>query len=74
MIGEAIDYYREKIGLSKASMSRALIVSNSTITIMIRKDSNPTFSTLIRVSKILGVSVSDIVIKAEQLRLDRKNS
>lgn len=72
MIGPAINYYRELCGMTKYRMAEWLCVTQPQVSKLISVNSNPTYKTQKRVAKVLGVNVSDINLKAEELENNAK--
>jgi transcriptional regulator with XRE-family HTH domain len=68
MIGPAIKWHLEVNGCSNYKLAAAWGVTPPAITKLVKKDSNPTWSTIERVAKTLNISVADIVDRAIKIR------
>lgn len=69
-IGPAIEYHLQKNGCSKYKLAAAWVVDRSAITALCKPKSNPTWLTIMRVAKTLGITVAEIVKTAEDMRKD----
>ena len=67
-LGEAIEELRTKAGLTHEELSDRLGMSFQRISELERGIANPTFATLIRVTKGLGVELSDLASLTEKIR------
>lgn len=73
MIGEAIKWHLEVNGCSQYKLAARLCVSRSVITNLCKSDSNPTYNTVKRVAKALGVNHIDIYTRADKLLKEKEN-
>ncbi len=60
-VGEKIQYYRKKQGLSQEDLGQKLMVSRQTISLWEMDKTVPSIDNLIRLKDIFGVSVDDIL-------------
>jgi transcriptional regulator with XRE-family HTH domain len=67
-LGEAIEELRTKAGLTHEELSDRLEMSYQRISELERGIGNPTFATLIRVTKGLGVELSELASLMEKIR------
>jgi XRE family transcriptional regulator, regulator of sulfur utilization len=67
-LGEAIKELRTKAGLTHEELSDRLEMSFQRISELERGVANPTFATLIRLTKGLGVELSDLASLVEKIR------
>ena len=67
MIGPAIKWHLERNGCSFYKIAARLGVNRCVITKLVKQDSNPTYYTICRVAKALGICPSDIIKKAVEL-------
>lgn len=67
-LGEAIEELRTKSGLTHEELSDRLGMSFQRISELERGIANPTFETLIRITKGLGVELSDLASLMEKIR------
>lgn len=74
MIGQSIEYHCELCGMTKYRLADWLCVTQPAVSKLVSKKANPTYKTLKRVAKVLGVKVSDIILKAEQLEQSATNT
>ena len=64
-VGEKIQYYRKKIGLSQEELGQKILVSRQTISLWEMDKTLPTIDNLLLLKEIFGVSVDDILSDAE---------
>lgn len=69
-LGEAIQELRAKEGLTHEELSDRLGMPFQRISELERGIANPTFATLIRITKGLGVELSDLASLMEKIRDD----
>ncbi len=60
-VGEKIQYYRKKIGLSQEELGQKLLVSRQTVSLWEMDKTLPTVDNLIRLKEIFSVSIDDIL-------------
>ncbi|MBQ7406486.1 MAG: helix-turn-helix domain-containing protein [Clostridia bacterium] len=63
-VGEKIQYYRKKIGLSQEELGQKMIVSRQTVSLWEMDKTLPTVDNLIRLKEIFSVSIDDILSEA----------
>lgn len=61
MFGQNIKRVRTAKGISQGDISRALKVARSFITNLENGKANPTLATVARISKVLGVSIGELI-------------
>ncbi len=64
-VGEKIQYYRKKIGLSQEELGQKMLVSRQTVSLWEMDKTMPTVDNLLRLKEIFSVSIDDILSKAE---------
>lgn len=64
-VGEKIQYYRKKAGLSQEDLGRELLVSRQTVSLWETGQTLPTIDNLIRLKDIFGVSIDQILCEEE---------
>ena len=64
-VGEKIQYYRKKTGLSQEELGQKMFVSRQTISLWEMDKTLPTVDNLIRLKEIFSVSVDDILSETE---------
>ena len=62
-VGEKIQYYRKKIGLSQEELGQKMLVSRQTVSLWEMDKTLPTVDNLLRLKEIFGVSIDDILCK-----------
>ena len=60
-IGEKIQYYRKKVGMSQEELGNRLLLSRQTISLWEMDKTVPTVDNLIRLKEIFGVSIDEIL-------------
>lgn len=60
-VGEKIQFYRKKIGLSQEELGQKLLVSRQTISLWEMDKTLPTVDNLLRLKEIFAVSIDDIL-------------
>ena len=60
-VGEKIQFYRKKIGLSQEELGQKLLVSRQTVSLWEMDKTLPTVDNLLRLKEIFNVSVDDIL-------------
>lgn len=60
-LGEKIQFYRKKLGMSQEELGQKLLVSRQTISLWENGQTAPTTDNLIRLKEIFGVSVDEIL-------------
>ena len=71
-VGEKIQYYRKKIGLSQEGLGQKMLVSRQTVSLWEMDKTLPTVDNLIRLKEIFSVSIDDILSEAEPIE-ENKN-
>ena len=71
-VGEKIQYYRKKIGLSQEELGQKMLVSRQTVSLWEMDKTLPTVDNLIRLKGIFSVSIDDILSEAEPIK-ENKN-
>ena len=71
-VGEKIQYYRKKIGLSQEELGQKMLVSRQTVSLWEMDKTLPTVDNLIRLKEIFSVSIDDILCEAEPIE-ENKN-
>ena len=71
-VGEKIQYYRKKIGLSQEELGQKMLVSRQTVSLWEMDKTLPTVDNLIRLKEIFTVSIDDILSEAEPIE-ENKN-
>ena len=71
-VGEKIQYYRKKIGLSQEELGQKMLVSRQTVSLWEMDKTLPTVDNLIRLKEIFSVSIDDILSEAEPIK-ENKN-
>jgi len=71
-VGEKIQYYRKKIGLSQGELGQKMLVSRQTVSLWEMDKTLPTVDNLIRLKEIFSVSIDDILSEAEPIE-ENKN-
>ena len=64
-VGEKIQYYRKKIGLSQEELGQKMLVSRQTVSLWEMDKTLPTVDNLIRLKEIFSVPIDDILSEAE---------
>lgn len=64
-VGEKIQYYRKKSGLSQEELGQKLLVSRQTVSLWEMDKTLPTVDNLIRLKEIFSVAVDDILSESE---------
>ena len=68
MIGPAIKWHLEANGCSNYKLAAVWGVNRSVITQLVKQDSNPKWSTIIKVAKTLDISPLDIADRALKIK------
>ncbi len=71
-VGEKIQYYRKKIGLSQEELGQKMLVSRQTVSLWEMDKTLPTVDNLIRLKEIFSVSIDNILSEAEPIE-ENKN-
>ena len=71
-VGEKIQYYRKKIGLSQEELGQKMLVSRQTVSLWEMNKTLPTVDNLIRLKEIFSFSIDDILSEAEPIE-ENKN-
>ncbi len=66
-VGEKIQYYRKKIGLSQEELGQKMLVSRQTVSLWEMDKTLPTVDNLIRLKEIFSVSIDNILSEAEPI-------
>lgn len=64
-VGEKIQFYRKKIGLSQEELGQKMLVSRQTVSLWEMDKTLPTVDNLIRLKEIFSVSIDDILSESE---------
>lgn len=64
-VGEKIQYYRKKIGLSQEELGQRMLVSRQTVSLWEMDKTLPTVDNLIRLKEIFSVCIDDLLSEAE---------
>ena len=64
-VGEKIQFYRKKIGLSQEELGQKMLVSRQTISLWEMDKTLPTIDNLVRLKELFGVSVDELLSDAE---------
>lgn len=64
-VGEKIQFYRKKIGLSQEALGQKLLVSRQTVSLWEMDKTLPTIDNLLRLKEIFSVSIDDILSESE---------
>ena len=67
-IGDNIQFYRTKLGLSQEELGQKLFVSGQTVSLWENGQTVPTIDNLVRLKEIFGVSVDAILSTGEAVR------
>lgn len=70
-LGEAIEELRDEAGMTHEELADRLEMSFQRISELERGVGNPTYATLVRVTKGLDVELSDLALRMEKLRDSR---
>ena len=60
-VGEKIQYYRKKIGLSQEELGQKMLLSRQTISLWEMDKTLPTVDNLLRLKEIFSVSVDELL-------------
>ena len=66
-VGEKIQFYRKKNGLSQEELCQKMLVSRQTVSLWEMDKTLPTVDNLIRLKEIFSVSIDDILSEAEPI-------
>ena len=66
-VGEKIQYYRKKIGLSQEELGQKMLVSRQTVSLWEMDKTLPTVDNLLRLKEIFSISIDDILSEAEPI-------
>ena len=64
-VGEKIQFYRKKIGVSQEELGQKMLVSRQTVSLWEMDKTLPTVDNLIRLKEIFSVSIDDILSESE---------
>ena len=64
-VGEKIQFYRKKIGLSQEELGQKMLVSRQTVSLWEMDKTLPTIDNLIRLKEFFSVSIDDILSESE---------
>ena len=64
-VGEKIQFYRKRIGLSQEELGQKMLVSRQTVSRWEMDKTLPTVDNLLRLREIFSVSIDDILSDAE---------
>ena len=64
-VGEKIQFYRKRIGVSQEELGQKMLVSRQTVSLWEMDKTLPTVDNLLRLKEIFSVSVDDILSEAE---------
>ena len=65
-LGEKIQNYRKRDGLSQEELARLLLVSRQTVSLWETGQTYPTIDNLIRLREIFGISIDEMLVDEEQ--------
>lgn len=71
-LGEAIEELREEAGMTHEQLADGIGMPFQRISELERGVANPTLATLVRVTKGLGVELSDLAARMERIRDSRR--
>ena len=71
-VGEKIQSYRKKIGLSQEELGQKMLVSRQTVSLWEMDKTLPTVDNLIRLKEIFSVSIDDILSENEPKEVNQK--
>ena len=66
-VGEKIQFYRKRIGLSQEELAQKMFVSRQTVSLWEMDKTLPTVDNLLLLKKIFSVSIDDILSDAEPM-------
>jgi len=66
-VGEKIQYYRKKTGLSQEELGQKMLVSRQTVSLWEMDKTLPTVDNLLRLKEVFSVSIDDILCEAEPI-------
>ncbi len=69
-VGEKIQFYRKKIGLSQEELGQKMLVSRQTVSLWEMDKTLPTVDNLIRLKEIFSISVDDILSESEPININ----
>lgn len=72
-VGEKIQFYRKKNGLSQEELGHKMLVSRQTISLWEMDKTLPTVDNLIRLKEIFSVPIDDILSEAELIEENKNN-
>ena len=64
-VGEKIQFYRKKIGLSQEELGQKMLLSRQTVSLWEMDKTLPTIDNLLRLKEIFSVSIDDILCEEE---------
>lgn len=64
-VGEKIQYYRKKIGLSQEELGQKMLLSRQTISLWEMDKTLPTVDNLLRLKEIFSVSIDELLSENE---------
>lgn len=70
-LGENIQFYRKKCGLSQEELGQRLLVSRQTVSLWEKNQTAPTLDNLMRLKEVFGVSVDDILYAHNKVDLTK---
>ena len=65
-VGEAIAYFRKRNNLSQEVLSGLSVIGRTHLSAIERGERKPTLETLYRISRALGISMTEIVAEIEK--------
>lgn len=71
-VGEKIQFYRKKLGLSQEDLGQKMLVSRQTVSLWEMDKTLPSVDNLIRLKEIFSVSIDDILSESESIE-ENKN-
>jgi len=73
-VGEKIQFYRKKIGLSQEELGQKMLVSRQTVSLWEMDKTLPTVDNLIRLKEIFSVSIDGILSETEPIEENKNES
>ena len=67
MIGKAIQWHIERIGITPYKLAQRLMIGRSVVSGWVNDKKSPSYNSLKKIAKALSINVSDIVLTAEKM-------